>query len=336
MRYALLVYSDQSSWEALSDEEKMERRAESMPGWQASFEADRQGRPEVARPRAGRGDEREDRPSPGRRDARDRRSIRRDEGADRRRVLPRRAGSRRGDPDRRADSDRAHGLDGDQTDRRGSTVDDGLPRGVGPCSLDPHSRPRRLRARRGRGAGRVRHCTRALAARGPASEPGGVDRHHRAEPRDRPHPTRAHVLAQGRAAGAARGAAGRGGRREHDPRRSPRARLHLLPPSARTRRADRAHAARSRRPDDAGDRARVPRRGTDDGAATRAREAKDPLGRNPVPGAPGSPPARPRRERARRSSTSSSTRATRRAAARSPCGAISATRRSGSPSSSPC
>jgi hypothetical protein len=38
MRYALLVYSDQSSWEALSDDEKMKRRAESMPGWQTSFE----------------------------------------------------------------------------------------------------------------------------------------------------------------------------------------------------------------------------------------------------------------------------------------------------------
>jgi hypothetical protein len=38
MRYALLVYGDQSSWEALSDEEKARGRAESMPGWLASFE----------------------------------------------------------------------------------------------------------------------------------------------------------------------------------------------------------------------------------------------------------------------------------------------------------
>jgi hypothetical protein len=38
MKYALLVYSDQSAWEELSDEEKAERRAESMPGWLASFE----------------------------------------------------------------------------------------------------------------------------------------------------------------------------------------------------------------------------------------------------------------------------------------------------------
>ena len=38
MRYALLVYGDQSSWEAMGDEEKTQRRAESMPGWLASFE----------------------------------------------------------------------------------------------------------------------------------------------------------------------------------------------------------------------------------------------------------------------------------------------------------
>jgi hypothetical protein len=38
MRYALLVYGEQSSWEELSDEEKSQRRAESMPAWLASFE----------------------------------------------------------------------------------------------------------------------------------------------------------------------------------------------------------------------------------------------------------------------------------------------------------
>jgi len=38
MKYALLVYSDQSAWEELSDEEKAERRTESMPGWLTSFE----------------------------------------------------------------------------------------------------------------------------------------------------------------------------------------------------------------------------------------------------------------------------------------------------------
>jgi hypothetical protein len=38
MKYALLVYGDQSVWETLSDEEKERGRAESMPGWLASFE----------------------------------------------------------------------------------------------------------------------------------------------------------------------------------------------------------------------------------------------------------------------------------------------------------
>ena len=39
MKYALLVYGDQSAWEDLSDEEKEAGRAESMPHWIASFEA---------------------------------------------------------------------------------------------------------------------------------------------------------------------------------------------------------------------------------------------------------------------------------------------------------
>jgi hypothetical protein len=39
MKYALLVYSDQSAWEELSDEEKTQRREESMPSWLASFDA---------------------------------------------------------------------------------------------------------------------------------------------------------------------------------------------------------------------------------------------------------------------------------------------------------
>lgn len=38
MKYALLVYSDQSSWEGISDEEAARRRAESMPRWIALFE----------------------------------------------------------------------------------------------------------------------------------------------------------------------------------------------------------------------------------------------------------------------------------------------------------
>jgi hypothetical protein len=38
MKYALLVYGDQAGWDALGDEEKTRLRAESMPGWLASFE----------------------------------------------------------------------------------------------------------------------------------------------------------------------------------------------------------------------------------------------------------------------------------------------------------
>jgi hypothetical protein len=38
MKYALLVYGDQSSWEGISEEEAARRRAESMPRWIALFE----------------------------------------------------------------------------------------------------------------------------------------------------------------------------------------------------------------------------------------------------------------------------------------------------------
>jgi hypothetical protein len=38
MKYALLVYSDQSSWEGIDEEEASRRRAESMPKWIALFE----------------------------------------------------------------------------------------------------------------------------------------------------------------------------------------------------------------------------------------------------------------------------------------------------------
>ena len=39
MKYALLVYSDQSSWEQLSEEEAAAAREESMPRWIALFDA---------------------------------------------------------------------------------------------------------------------------------------------------------------------------------------------------------------------------------------------------------------------------------------------------------
>jgi len=38
MKYAMLVYSDQSDWEALSEEEAATAREESMPKWIALFE----------------------------------------------------------------------------------------------------------------------------------------------------------------------------------------------------------------------------------------------------------------------------------------------------------
>jgi hypothetical protein len=38
MRYALLVYGDQSSWDGLSDEEAASLRAEAMPRWLELFD----------------------------------------------------------------------------------------------------------------------------------------------------------------------------------------------------------------------------------------------------------------------------------------------------------
>ena len=38
MKYALLVYTDQSSWAGLGEEEAARQRAESMPRWLALFE----------------------------------------------------------------------------------------------------------------------------------------------------------------------------------------------------------------------------------------------------------------------------------------------------------
>ncbi|MEO5634742.1 YciI family protein [Gaiella sp.] len=38
MKYAMLVYSDQASWEGLSDEEAGRLRAESMPRWITLFD----------------------------------------------------------------------------------------------------------------------------------------------------------------------------------------------------------------------------------------------------------------------------------------------------------
>ena len=77
----------------------------------------------------------------------------------------------------------------------------------------------------------------------------------------------------------------RPGRHVGSRRRSPAPGVHLLPPGARPRGAGGADAAHARRPDDAGDRARLPRAGGDHGAAAGAGQAQDPRRRDPVPGA---------------------------------------------------
>jgi hypothetical protein len=48
VKYALLVYSDQSDWDGISEEEAAERRAESMPRWITLFEEMGKADPEVA------------------------------------------------------------------------------------------------------------------------------------------------------------------------------------------------------------------------------------------------------------------------------------------------
>ena len=111
----------------------------------------------------------------------------------------------------------------------------------------------------------------------------------------------------------------------HDPRRAARADLRLLPPGARRRGAGGADAEPRRRPDDAGDRARLPRAGADARAAARAREAEDPRRRDPAAGAARAPAPGAAAHGASRRSISSSTPAT-----GSRCAASSAARRSGS------
>ena len=47
MRYALMVYSDQSAWQDLSEEEAAQAREESMPKWYALFDELGKADPEV-------------------------------------------------------------------------------------------------------------------------------------------------------------------------------------------------------------------------------------------------------------------------------------------------
>ena len=65
-----------------------------------------------------------------------------------------------------------------------------LPRGVRARGGRPGPRLRRHRHRRGSGAGGLRRGGRAVAGGRAAPEPGGLDHHHRPQPRDRPPPPR--------------------------------------------------------------------------------------------------------------------------------------------------
>ena len=67
-----------------------------------------------------------------------------------------------------------------------------------------------------------------------------------------------------------------------DPRRPAAADLHVLPPGARARGTGGADAAHAGRPDDAGDRARLPRRPRRRCAAAGARQAQDPRRGHPL------------------------------------------------------
>ena len=134
---------------------------------------------------------------------------------------------------------------------------------------------RRLPARRGRGPGRVRRGGRDLAARRRPGEPGRLDHGHGAAAGDRPAAARRARRRSRRPARRARPArrpgARRGHRRQRGGRRPPAPDLHLLPPGARAAGPRRADAAHARRPDHRRDRARVPRRGADDGASGSSR-----------------------------------------------------------------
>ncbi len=162
----------------------------------------------------------------------------------------------------------------------------------------PDRLPRRLRPRRGGRAGGLRGRGRPLAARRRARQPGRLADLDGAQPGHRPHPPQPHPGGEDAGARGARGDRGHHGRDDDLPRRAARAHLHLLPSGARHRGPGRAHPAHARRADDPGDRARVPRRRADDGAAAGAGEAQDQGGRDPVPGAARPPAARPPRRRA--------------------------------------
>ena len=122
-------------------------------------------------------------------------------------------------------------------------------------AVHPHQRPRRLRPRRGRCAGRLHDGPGALAGGRHAAQSRSLDRHDGAQSGDRPDQARADARTQDRAPRKARGAPRRGrGGHEHDPRRAARARLHQAATPRWRRKRCRTDRPRGRRPRD-GDRA---------------------------------------------------------------------------------
>ena len=225
---------------------------------------------------------RDDRARARRRAPAHRRPVRGDQGAARRllrrstaRTSTRRSSGRRKIPGAQSGCDRgapgawARRTTGEAAPDRRSVVDRLFRResGRAVATLDP--RPRRLRPRRGGGAGRVR-WSRSSAGRATASRdnPARLDRHRRAQPRDRPDPARERRWRRRkrwRPSCEALGGGERGAEREPDPRRPAAADLHLLPPGAGRRGARGADAAHARRADHRRGRARLPRRRAGDG-----------------------------------------------------------------------
>ena len=225
------------------------------------------------------------RAGPGRQAAHHRRPVRRDQGGRRRLLGVRGRGSRRRielaarfrPPAWAARSRCACACTGSDPRPR-------LPRTLGARGRRADRLPRRHRPRRGSHAGRLRARRGALAADGGPDNPGAwFD--DGAQPRHRPHPPRPHAGRQDPPAQVPE-AAEDAVDADAISRRATRARLHVLPSCARTRRPGRAHAAHARRPDDRGDRARLPRPRADDGAAAGAGEAQDQGRRYPVPRPP--------------------------------------------------
>ena len=190
MRYALLVYSDQSYWEGIDEEEAARRRAESMPRWLTLFEEMGQGRSRASRARSLSR-------RPRRRSCA---SSTASASSPTARSPRRRSRSAASSSPTLPDLDEAiriaalvpaaeYGSMEVGLSWSGDTLARGdVQGGVAPCGRDPHTRPRRPLARRGRRAGRVRHGARALAPRRVAALTRRVDHHDRAERRDRPDP----------------------------------------------------------------------------------------------------------------------------------------------------